>query len=48
MIIEPKELPSCTFPLLLIAFTRQLGILATTLRQKEKPLTFETAHLGND
>ena len=29
--IEPKELPSCTGPLLLIAFTRKLEILATAL-----------------
>ena len=47
-ILQPKELPSCTIPLVLTAFTRQLGLLATTLIQKEKPPTFETAHLGND
>ena len=29
---EPKELPNCTLPLLLIAYTRQFEILATTLQ----------------
>ena len=29
--MEPKELPSCKIPLLLISYTRQLEILGTTL-----------------
>ena len=29
--IEPKEIPSCLIPLLLVVFTRQLEILVTTL-----------------
>ena len=31
--IKPKELPRCTIPLLLIAYTRQFEILATVLRR---------------
>ena len=30
--IEPKEVPSCLIPCLLVVFTQQLEILATTLR----------------
>ena len=30
---EPKELPSCTIPLLLFAYTRRLEVLATALRE---------------
>ena len=29
--IEPKEIPSCMIPRLLVVFTRQLEILVTTL-----------------
>ena len=29
--IEPKEIPCCLIPLLLVVFTRQLEILVTTL-----------------
>ena len=52
-IIEPKELPSCTSPLLLIAYTRQLEILATALETRvwgliwesnSGPLTQKAAH----
>ena len=41
-IIEPKELPSCTSPLLLIAYTRQLEILATALETRVWGLIWES------
>ena len=33
---EPKELPSCTIPLLLISYTRELEILAIALELTSK------------
>ena len=33
--IEPKEIPSCLIPRLLVVFTRQLEILLTTLEASE-------------
>ena len=30
--IEPKEIPSCLIPCLLVVFTQQIEILVTTLR----------------
>ena len=36
---EPKEIPSCLIPRLLVVFTRQLEILVTALKGREKPDT---------
>ena len=36
--IEPKEIPSCLIPRLLVVFTRQLEILVTTLVGNNKKI----------
>ena len=36
--IEPKEIPSCLIPRLLVVFTQQLEILVTTLHYATKKL----------
>ena len=42
--IEPKEIPCCLIPRLLVVFTRQLEILVTTL---SKACTFLLPHLDS-
>ena len=43
--IEPKEIPSCLIPRLIVVFTRQLEILVTTLKYYSRlQLKFSTAN----
>ena len=44
IIMEPKEIPSCLIPRLLVVFTQQLEILVTSLSSWEVTCTLKLTH----